>query len=112
MGYAENALEHDCFPETFVFVEGERGSVELAPHFWLRVTTAAGTHARRVRPPRYPWANPDYDVVHASMVPCNADLLEGVRGGQAETTAEDNLKTLRLVYAAYDSAATGQAMSL
>lgn len=105
MGYAENFLEHDCFPETFFFIEGERGSIELAPHFWLRVTTRDGTHARRVRPPRYAWADPDYDVAHASMVECNANLLRGLRGeGPAETTAEDNLKTLRLVYAAYDSA--------
>jgi predicted dehydrogenase len=112
MGYAENALEHDCFPETFAFVEGERGSVELAPHFWLRVTTPEGTQAWRVRPPRFAWANPDYDVVHASMVPCNTNLLQGIASGQAETTAEDNLTTLRLVYAAYDSAATGQAITL
>jgi predicted dehydrogenase len=112
MGFAENALEQDCFPETFVFVEGERGSIELGPHFWLRVTTADGTHARRVRPPRYGWADPDYDVAHASMVPCNANLLQGLGGGPVETTAEDNLKTLRLVYAAYDSARTGQAAAV
>lgn len=111
MGFAENALENDCFPETFVFIEGERGSVELGPRFWLRVTTPEGTHARRVPPPRYPWALPDYDVAHASMVPCNANLLQGMQGGAAETTAEDNLKTMRLVYAAYDSARTGQAVT-
>jgi predicted dehydrogenase len=109
MGFPENHLENDFFPETFLLVEGARGSIELSPHFWLRVTTAEGTHARRVPPPRYPWANPDYDVVHASMVACNTNLLGAIRGeGAAETTAEDNLKTLRIVEAAYDSAANDE----
>ena len=108
MAYAENYLEHDRFPETFVFVEGEKGSAELGPDYRLRVTTAGGTHARRHPPPRYAWADPAYDVVQASIVPCCADLLAGLRGQkQAETTGEDNLRTVRLVFGAYESAATG-----
>jgi len=108
LGYAGTPLERERFPETFVFAEGDRGSVELGPGYWLRTTTAEGTFARRVPPPRYAWADPRYDVVHASGVPCNANLLRALRGeGPAETTAEDNLKTLRLVFAAYDAAASG-----
>lgn len=112
MAYAENYLEKDRFPETFFFIEGEKGSIELAPDFWLRLTTRRGTHARRVPPPRYSWADPAYDVVHASIVPCNENLLAALQGrAKAETTAEDNLKTLELVYSAYDSARTGKAIS-
>ncbi len=111
MAYAENYLEREAFPQTSIFVEGERGSLELAPGYWLRTTTADGTHSRRVPPPRYPWADPAYDVVHSSIVPCNADLLRALKGeGPAETTGEDNLKTVRLVFAAYESAASGQAI--
>jgi predicted dehydrogenase len=44
-------------------------------------------------------------------VPCNADILGALRGKRpTETTGEDNLKTVRLVYAAYDSAASGRAV--
>jgi predicted dehydrogenase len=51
--------------------------------------------------------------VHASIVSCQANLLAALRGeAQAETTAEDNLRTLRLVYAAYESARTRQTVSL
>ena len=46
MSYASR-VEHDRFPETFVCIEGERGSIELAPDFWLRVTTNEGTQSRR-----------------------------------------------------------------
>jgi D-apiose dehydrogenase len=104
MAFAENALEHDCFPQTFVFIEGDRGSLELAPDYWVRVTTEEGTVSRRHAPPRFAWADPAYEVVHASLVPCIANLLEGIKRGAAETTAEDNVQTVRLVFAAYESA--------
>lgn len=109
MAYAGNFLERERFPETFIFIEGERGSIELAPDYWIRVTTASGTHAKRYPPPRYAWADPAYDIAHASIVPCNADLLGALRGdAPAETTADDNLKTVRLVFGAYDSARENQ----
>jgi predicted dehydrogenase len=108
MSYASR-VEHDRFPETYVFVEGEHGSIELGPDYWLRTTTASGTLAQRVPPPHYSWADPVYDLVHSSIVPCQANLLGALRGDcPAETTAEDNLRTLRLVFGSYDSARTGQ----
>jgi D-apiose dehydrogenase len=112
LSYASK-LEHDRFPETYVLVEGHDGSVELGPDYWLRTTTAGGTNSRRVSPPRYAWADPTYDLVHASIVPCHENLLAALRGeGQAETTGEDNLRTLRLVYAAYESSTTGRTILL
>jgi predicted dehydrogenase len=111
LAYAENYLEHDHFPQTYIFIEGEKGSLQLGPDYWLRVTTKEGTLSRRVPPPRYAWADPAYEVVHSSIVPCNADLLKALKGeGRAETTGEDNLKTVRLVFAAYDSAEKKQAI--
>ncbi len=104
MSYASR-VEHDRFPETFVFVEGSAGSVELAPDHSLRVTTASGTTACRVPPPHFAWADPRYALVHSSIVACHADLLRALQtGGLAETHAADNLRTLELVFAAYDSA--------
>lgn len=108
MSYASRT-EHERFPETLIFAEGDRGSLELAPDHWIRVTTEAGTFAKRYPPPRYSWADPAYDLVHASIVPCNADLLRAVRGGAAgETNAADNLRTMQLVSTSYESARTGQ----
>jgi predicted dehydrogenase len=112
LSYASR-LEHERFPETYAVVECERGSVELGPDYWVRVTTDTGTHARRHPPSRYPWADPAYDVVQASIVPCNADLLRALTTGHpAETSADDNLKTMRLVFAAYESAAGGSPVTL
>jgi D-apiose dehydrogenase len=109
MAYAENFLEHDRFPETYFFAEGDKGSAELGPDYWIRVTTKSGTHARRHPPPHYAWADAAYDVVHASIVPCNADILAALQGKRrAETTGEDNLRTVRLVFASYESARSGK----
>ena len=112
LSYASR-LEHDQFPETFALLEGERGSIELGPDYWLRVTTQDGTHARRCPPPYYGWVDPRLAVVQASIVDCQRDLLNALRtGAPAATDANDNLRTLKLVFAAYDSAASGDRIRL
>ncbi|MHB0859096.1 MAG: Gfo/Idh/MocA family protein [Anaerolineae bacterium] len=111
LSYASR-LESERFPEVFILVEGERGSVELARDHTVRLTTAEGTWSRRVQPVHYAWANPAYDLVQSAVVPCNANILAALRGeGQAETSGEDNLRTVRLVHAAYASAHTGQVVA-
>ena len=114
-GDAPEARVGDCFYITRSehFVEGDRGSLEVAPDLWVRVTTAEGTRAQRVPPSKYPWANPDYAVVQASMVACHQDILKGIRGEKpAESEAGQNLKTMRLVFAAYESARTCQSIAV
>jgi predicted dehydrogenase len=113
MAYAGTPLEHECFPQTMVFVEGDTGSLEVAPGGWVRVTTSAGTHAQRVLPPKYSWVDPDYAMVQASIVDCHADILRSLRSRtSAETDAADNLRTMRVVFAAYESARGGQAIAI
>lgn len=112
MSYASRT-EHEKFPETFLMVEGTEGSAEISRGCMLSVTTRTGTVRREVPPPFYHWADPAYALVHAGMVDCQRNLLERLRGnGTAETTAADNLRTLDLVFAAYDSAAHGQTVML
>ncbi|MBN9692700.1 MAG: Gfo/Idh/MocA family oxidoreductase [Verrucomicrobia bacterium] len=106
LGYARTPLEREVFPQTLAFVEGPLGSIEVAPNYDLRVTTSKGTRSQRHAPIHYSWADPQYDLAHASIVDCHRDLLAGLRGEHpAETTGADNLRTLELVHAAYASAA-------
>lgn len=108
MSYASKR-EHDRFPETYIQVEGSDGFLELSHDFWIRETTANGTLANRHLPPRYDWADPAYDLIHSSIVPTQANFVQALQGqGQAETTGDDNLKTMRLVFGSYQSATTGQ----
>jgi predicted dehydrogenase len=104
MSYA-SLLEKESFPQTLVLVEGETGSLHLANDFELRITTHDGTTSSIIQPVNYDWADADYAVVHSSIVDCNKDILKGLQGGRAETTGEDNFKTVQLVWACYESAA-------
>ena len=105
MSYA-SILEKEAFPQTLVLVEGETGSLHLSNDFELKMTTREGTRSSLIKPVNYHWADPDYAVVHSSIVDCNQDILAGLQGGNAETTGDDNLKTVQLVWACYESATT------
>lgn len=111
-GYA-SITERERPYQTFILAECEQGSAELGPDCRVATTTREGTRARQCAPPYYAWAEAQRDIVLSSIVPCNANLLLGVSGrGKAETTGEDNLKTVRLVFAAYESAETGKVIEL
>lgn len=113
MSYAQNPYEQHRFPETLALVEGRLGTIELAADGWLRVTTKSGTHARRVVPPYYPWADPRYAQVHASIVDCQVHLAAALRGEvDCETSGAENVRTLRLVEASYDSAASSAVVEI
>lgn len=108
MSYA-SILEYESFPQTFVLIEGEYGSIHLTKDFQIRLTTRAGTEVYRAEPTLYAWLDPAYALVHASIVDCNRDILAALQGkGSAETTGADNFETVRLVHAAYQSAKTHQ----
>ncbi len=113
LGYAGTPLEHDHFPQTVAFIECRDASIELGPHYCVRLTTKRGTETLRAAPARYEWSDHAYEVVHASIVDCHRDLLAGLRGQhEPETSAADNLKTMRLVFSAYDSAQTNRVIEL
>lgn len=106
MSYA-SILEHESFPQTFIVVEGERGSIHLTKDYELRITTREGTKIIQAPPPVYRWADPKYSLVHSSIVDCNKHILDALTGrAPAETTGKDNFETVRLVHASYTSAQT------
>ncbi|RVU02911.1 Gfo/Idh/MocA family oxidoreductase [Mucilaginibacter limnophilus] len=112
MSYA-SILEKEVFPQTLVLVEGEQGSIELAPGFELKITTRHGSTSSVIQPEMYNWVDPDYAVVHSCIVDINRNFRDALLNGyDAETSAADNLKTLQLVFAAYQSAAEGKAISV
>jgi len=105
--------EIERFPETYFFVEAEHGSVTLGPDFWIRVITENGTRILQYPSPVYSWADPNYALVQASIVECHRNLRQGLeQQGKAETTAEDNLRTMELVFASYRSAQTGDVVHI
>ena len=53
LSYASK-VEHDRFPETFITVEGEAGSLELALDYWVKVTTQGRHHGKEGGDPLLP----------------------------------------------------------
>ena len=112
MSYA-SPVEHDRFPETYIQVEAAGGSLELAPDYWLRQTRAGRTTACRVPPPVYPWADPAYLLSTTSVVPAQQEFARCLRRGErSETEGEEYLRTMEMVFAAYESAAGRGVVSL
>jgi predicted dehydrogenase len=112
MSYA-SILEYEPFPQTFILVEGELGSIHLTRDFELHVTTSSTTNIVKATPKPYSWADPAYALVHSSIVDCNRDILNALTGrAPAETTGKDNFETVRLVHASYASAKTGSIIDM
>jgi predicted dehydrogenase len=107
MSYASK-LEVETFPQTLVHLEGTRGSATLGPGYVL-TTTIEGESTRRTVPiRRFPWSTPPHDAIQESVAAIQAHWAECLRAGrEPETSGEDNLKTLELVFGSYESSATG-----
>jgi len=112
MSYA-SILEKEAFPHTLLLIEGSEGSVRLGHNYRITVTSREGSHRKVATPKNYDWANPDYALVHSSMVNINQDFLTALQNGtKPETTAIDNYRTLQLVYECYRSAKMKQVITL
>lgn len=112
LSYA-SVVEHDSFSTLYILAEGDKGSVYLGPGFEIRTTTRQGTVSEVVKFPSYSWADPDYIVNHESGIHVNRDILQDIMGrGKAENTGSDNLKTVKLIWASYRSAETGDIIRL
>lgn len=96
------------FPETLIEVDGTAGSIRLGRGYRMVVATRAGARETDVAPPLLPWASRPWHNIQESVVAIQqhwADCLSANR--EPETSGADNLKTLALVEAAYQSAASG-----
>ncbi len=106
-------VEHDRFPKRLSI-----SKENAAPLNWPPITGCGSPRVLErkqgiVRPNFYRWADPRYALVHSSIVACQANLLQALQAkSPAETSGVDNLKTMKLVFASYDSARLGQAVAL
>ncbi len=105
--------------ENRVFIEGDKGWLKLDKENILHVNDGEKTTEIDTKTwHKYDWISQyDYDLHGGdcieSIVSCNRHLLESLKNGKgAETRASDNLKTMKLVFAAVESTKTGRAVTL
>ena len=105
MSYASR-LERELFPQTLVHLEGSEGSATLGADYTLTVVDARGTRREQAPPRRHAWSTPPAEAIQDSVVAIQRHWIECLREGrEPETSGADNLRTLSLVFAAYDAAA-------
>ena len=105
------ALPQELFPQTLIEIDGERGTLRLGADYVLTVHTAGGTTAtHHCEPPLQAWAQRPWHNIQDSVLNIQAHWLACLRERrEPQTSGADNVNTLRLVEAAYESAARGQA---
>ncbi|CAN5369341.1 Gfo/Idh/MocA family oxidoreductase [soil metagenome] len=108
MSYASR-LADEAFPQTYAVIEGSEGSVELRKDY--RILSPRGEETVAI--PAYPWADPAYALVHASIVECQRAILDDLQHGlPSGLRGRENLRTVELVFASYASAAREESVRL
>ncbi|WP_373497598.1 Gfo/Idh/MocA family protein [Aquiflexum sp.] len=100
-----SVLEEETFPQTLILIEGDAGSLRLDKDFIITLTQKGkDSEVIKADPPQFSWADPNYALIHSSIVACNQNILADLLGeAKAETTGSDNLKTVELVFLSYES---------
>jgi D-apiose dehydrogenase len=106
-------LDFGYRPDPMLVVEGDRGTLEMLASGDLIAQTDRGSTIIHPEYPVYAWADPSYGPILPAIVDTNAHLLGALKSGRpADTSGEDNLRTMRLVYAAYESAARNEVINV
>ena len=105
------ALPQELFPQTLIEIDGSAGTLRLGADYVLTVHARGGSSTQeRCEPPLHAWAQRPWHNIQDSVLNLQAHWLECLRHGTSpQTSGDDNLRTLALVEAAYDSAARAQA---
>lgn len=102
-------LPEELFPQTLVEIDGSKGSLRLSANYRMTVHADGWTQTLDVSPKLLNWASRPWHNIQESVFNIEqhwADCL--TNGREPETSGADNLKTMALVFAAYESAANGQ----
>lgn len=106
-------LPEEPFPETFVEIDGTRGTIRLSKDYKLVVHDETGTSESLVAPNLLPWASRPWHNIQESVALIQKHWIECLaEGREPDTSGGDNLKTFALVEAAYLSAIRGETVDL
>lgn len=112
MSYASR-LEREAFPQTLVALEGNKGSAALRLDYQLSVTTSGGTRYQDVSPQAFDWTPAPVTAIPESVLNIQRHFIDCLETGRTPDTAgTDNLRTLKLTFGAYRSAAAGELITL
>lgn len=106
-------LRPEPFPQTLAALEGDDGTLELREGYRLLIHDARGRREEDVEPSVLSWGEKPWHVVQDSVRNFERHVLQVLRGeAEPQPSGADNLRTLRLCLAAYESAEMGRRVLL
>ena len=106
-------LPEEPFPETFVEIDGDKGTLRLGRDYELMVHGPDGTRKSVVAPNLLPWSSRPWHNIQESVALIQKHWIERLgERREPDTSGRDNLKTFSLVEAAYLSAERGETIDL
>jgi predicted dehydrogenase len=109
----QTAFEPEPFPETVARIEGEAGTLELTRGYQLKLHHRGSVETIDVAPPVPSWGEKPWHGIQDSVVAIQSHWLDVLDGKiEAQPSGADNFETLKLAFAAYESAATDTVIDL
>jgi predicted dehydrogenase len=97
--------EHQIFPQTFITLEGPEGVIYLGADYRLHLIRSGSMEVRTLPDPEHIWTDRPWHVMQDSALNVQRHWVKCLQTGRSpETSGEDNLRTLELVFGAYESA--------
>lgn len=101
----------DPFPQLVLHVEGTGGSLRVDPGYRLSVFAHGEAFEHDVAPTIMPWSTPPWHGTQESVLRIQKHWVQCLREKrEPETSGADSLKTYGLVFGAYESARSRQAV--
>lgn len=101
----------DPFPQTFAVIEGDTGTLDLGQDFRLRLHREGRSEDIDAAPTVPPWGAAPWHGIQDSVVATCAHWRDCLlAGAEPQPSGADNVETLALALAAYDSAAGDRAL--
>jgi len=103
----------DPFPETLVWLEGDRGTLELASGYRLRIHRDGEVDELDVEPAVPAWGAKPWHAVQDSVTNFEQHVVDVLEGrAEPQPSGAHNLQTLAMVIASYRSAETGETVDI
>lgn len=105
-------IHPDPFPELTLQVEGTAGSLGISRGYRMTVFSGGVAEEHDVSPALLPWSTPPWHGTQESVLRVQQHFVDCLRtGAEPETSGSDSLRTYGLVFGAYRSARTGEAVA-